>query len=204
MAVRRKFRLRSAASYTVFLSFIILAFSGVVMYLRPEGSVARWTSWNLLGIDKQGWEGFHTLFAILFMCSVSIHIFFNWKVLLGFLRNKIAEGVRSKKELAAAVTITLAVLILSITRLDPFWKIIEWREAIKKGGHIVEILPPAQDTDKLLLTEIADLMDTPLQDIVRHIIENGYTIPDTGVTLKQLADQNKISPEQMFLDIVDK
>jgi Domain of unknown function (DUF4405) len=56
MAEPQRFRFRSLVSFSAFFLFLAPALSGIAMYLRPEGSVARWTGWSLLGLDKRGWE----------------------------------------------------------------------------------------------------------------------------------------------------
>ncbi len=201
---KKNFRYKSAASFLILLSFITLASSGVALYLRPEGSIARWTSWTLLGINKQGWEGIHTFFSVLFIVSASIHVYFNWKVLISYLKDKISIGFRLKREFAAAAAITVLVLVLSIKQVEPFWKIMDWRASIKKGSNIVQIKPPLQDTDKMSLSEIAIVMNIPLSEVVRHIKEDGYSIRDTTITLQQLAELNNVSPEQLYLDIADR
>ena len=47
--------------------FLAAAASGIVLFLRPEGSLASWAGWHVLGIDKKGWEGVHILSVIMFV-----------------------------------------------------------------------------------------------------------------------------------------
>lgn len=38
------------------LSFVVSAASGVILFFRPEGSLARWIGWSVLSLDKKQWE----------------------------------------------------------------------------------------------------------------------------------------------------
>jgi hypothetical protein len=67
---RKRFRWRPFASFGPLWSFVLSALAGIALYLRPEGSLASWSSWSMLGLDKNTWEGVHTL-AVLGCCSSS-------------------------------------------------------------------------------------------------------------------------------------
>ena len=45
------------------LSFLVSAVSGIILFVRPEGSLARWVGWSVLGLDKAQWEAVHIVRA---------------------------------------------------------------------------------------------------------------------------------------------
>jgi hypothetical protein len=82
------FHFRNFTSLLLFLLFSICALSGLMLYLRPEGSLANWVGWSALGMDKKQWEGIHAVFVLVFSIAVLVHLIYNWKVLAANLRSK--------------------------------------------------------------------------------------------------------------------
>jgi len=201
---KKSFTLKPAVSFTVLLSFLVLAFSGIIMFLRPEGSIARWTGWTIIGLNKQEWEGLHTLFAIIFTAAAAVHLYYNWRILLNYCVNKFTNGLRYYRELSAAAFIVVFFIAVVIFQIQPFWKIVEFRSHVKDGDYLLEKAPPVQDIDKMPVTEVAKVINVPVSDLVEHMRRDGYVISDTTATLRKLAELNRVTPEKLFLDISDR
>ena len=73
----RRFRIRVFVSFGIMFSFLVSALAGIVLYFRPEGSLASWTRWQALGIDKKGWEGVHTVTVVLFLVFAAVLVTIN-------------------------------------------------------------------------------------------------------------------------------
>ena len=44
---------RRIVSLTVLLSFIVLSLSGILLFVSPQGRVAYWSRWSLVGLTKE-------------------------------------------------------------------------------------------------------------------------------------------------------
>lgn len=203
MFEKNNFKFKSTVSFLVLLSFFILASSGIVLYFKPEGSIARWTGWTLLGMDKEGWEGIHILFSLLFILSVILHLLYNWRILTGYIFNKVSKGLYLKREIAAALIISSVFLFFAIIRIQPLQSILECRAIVKKGRHIIKAAPPVQDFDKLSLSDAAEVLNISLDDITRIIRLKDYNIEKTDITLHKLAENNNVSPEKLYMEILE-
>ena len=64
-----RFQWRAFVTLFVTLSFLLIAASGIVLYVAPPGRVAHWSVWTLGGLDKEGWQAVHTVFAFLFVLA---------------------------------------------------------------------------------------------------------------------------------------
>ena len=53
---RYRFRGKSFTTFSILWSFLIMAFSGVIMYIRPEGSIASDINWTFMKLTKEGWK----------------------------------------------------------------------------------------------------------------------------------------------------
>jgi len=202
-SANKKFRFRRFTSFTILFAFLVVAYSGVVMYFRPEGSIARWVGWSYLGMDKKGWESIHTLSIIVFLVFVIIHLFYNWKVLLyNLIRRK--GQVSGAKEFITAFIVVGFVVISAILRLNPLWKVIDVRNSIKQGIYVIKVQPPVLDADEKTITEISAILNIHLDEMLKIITEKGYLCSDTSAKLGNVAKQNKVSPEQLFGDMTNK
>ena len=99
----KKFSWRRYISLGLALTFAMILVSGLVLYIAPKGSVARWTNWLFLGLDRAQWETQHTIFSYLFVFFGFVHLFqLNWKAFLSYLGRKIIKREKSKTTVAVA------------------------------------------------------------------------------------------------------
>jgi hypothetical protein len=62
--------------------------TGVILYIVPHGRIAYWSDWRLFGLSKEEWGDIHVNLGLLFLLSIFLHLYFNWKPILLYLRNK--------------------------------------------------------------------------------------------------------------------
>ncbi len=198
MAEPQRFRFRSLVSFSVFFSFLALVLSGIAMYLRPEGSIARWTGWSLLGLDKKGWEELHIVIALAFVVLALIHVVLNWRTLMAYLRSRAARGLRLKREAAAAFVLIALFVVVAVAAWPPAAQLMRWRGSIKEGKPVVAAVPPAADADRLPLAEIARITGIDLADIGRRLADRGIEANGPEDTLEKMAKRSRSTPEKLF------
>ena len=115
----KKFNWRGFISLYILLSFIIIIISGLVLYIAPPGRIAKWTSVPLLGLEKDQWQTIHTIFTFIFIIASGFHLYFNWKIFLSHMRNKLTKKYLSKKEFLWSVVVTFLVLFIILLELPP-------------------------------------------------------------------------------------
>ena len=92
----KKFHWRGLTSFLVTLGFLLLAFTGMMLYFTPKGGVAHWIDLRLLGLDKDQWAAIHMLAAILFVIAAGFHLYFNWRIFIHYIKTK--AGFNLKRE----------------------------------------------------------------------------------------------------------
>ncbi len=201
---KKKFKTRTFATFMISWIFIILAFSGIIIFFTPAGRIANWTSWTFMGLNKDEWQGFHIVFACLFLMFIILHLYFNWKVLMSYFKNKVSQGFYFGRELAYATMIMAVFFLFTLVKWQPVWDIVELRGSIKDRGQAVKTAPPLPHTEDMTITDIAALINIPVEKILKNVKEKGFSIIDSGITLGSLAEQNSTTPEKLYSDIVDK
>ena len=113
---------RGLTSLVVTLAFLVLATTGVIMYISPQGRVANWTGWNFLGLTKQKWIAVHTTMALLFVIASCFHVYFNWQALVRYFVLK--RRLHLKREMIGAVVVVAVVFAGTIFEIPPFSSIV--------------------------------------------------------------------------------
>lgn len=124
-ARRRRFHVRSFVSFTILLSFLALAFSGVVLYLAPPGGVARATRWTYLGLGRDGWMAQHITSCAVFVVFALVHLYLNWRPLWSYVYSKLTRGFRRKWEGLAALLLAVFLVAGTIYELPPWSFLLE-------------------------------------------------------------------------------
>ena len=55
---------RAVIAFLVTWSFAVLTVTGLMLYVIPQGRVAYWIQWSLLGLGKEGWRDVLILFGV--------------------------------------------------------------------------------------------------------------------------------------------
>lgn len=198
------FRFRAFTAFWLTFSFLLSVLSGLILFLRPEGSLAAWTGWSALGLNKMQWEGVHTVFVFVLLISASIHLLYNWRVLTAYCRLKkeqfgmVFKGMAAFREFLAAALLTVLVLIGAIGEWLPCQWIVGWRGAFKSGSAVVTHAPPIADADKLSLAGLCALSGISEQRILRNAAANGLQLCALSETLSEIAKKNGMAPEKIY------
>ena len=199
MPERPRFELRKFISFSSFLTFCFLALSGLTMFLRPEGSIARWTGWEMFWLNKKGWEAVHVALSALFVILATTHIVLNRKALWKYLKDRVAGTFRFGRELAGAGALVLAVLVFAVFLWWPASGLMSLRSAVKDGKGILDVAPPVLDADMLPLTEIAKITGVDSTAIVHGLTGLGYRVEGPADTLEGIAKECGTTPEKLYL-----
>ncbi|MEA1997144.1 MAG: DUF4405 domain-containing protein [Gemmatimonadota bacterium] len=130
---KRKTNWRGLTTFITSLSFIVMACSGVILYLTPSGAIAHLTGWTILGLDKFMWVSIHLNACILFLLSSLFHVYFNWRVLVNYFKSKADIKFALKWEFAAALLLCGLFVAGPLLHLSPFYDIFEFRENMKRN-----------------------------------------------------------------------
>ena len=65
---------RKITFLTALLAFTFLFITSIVLYIVPQGRVANWADWRLLGMSKTEWGNVHVNMGLLFIVSILLHL----------------------------------------------------------------------------------------------------------------------------------
>lgn len=190
-----RFNLRGFISLISFFSFAILLVTGVVLYLVPQGRVANWTNWELLGLTKDGWAGLHTIFALTFIIAGIWHIVLNWKAIWRYL----VERKRTTAWPLAAALLTVVFLAGTVLLLPPFNYVIDLGAALKDSWIIEKAYdPPFGHAEESSLKTFCSRMNIDVKQAEAALREAGIEFEGPSQTLAEIAAANGISAMDLY------
>lgn len=199
MSNERKFNTRALTTLTVTMSFLIIATSGVILYVSPKGRVANWTGWSMAGLTKEGWASIHTTMAILFLLASALHIVYNWRPLLKYLKMPLAEGVkRSQAEMIGAVALILVVILGTLYSVPPFSTVGALGENIKSYWETRSVAGPYVHAEDDTLAAFAQKLGREESDLLERLASKGYATDNMNLKVKELAEQYDVTPATLF------
>lgn len=184
----------------MFFSFLAMSLSGLILYIAPPGRVFRWTNWHFLWLDLYQWQAIHTLFSYLFIGFAIAHVFsLNWKILFSYFTRKSVEGLRRKKELLAAIIVTILFLVGTTLNLPPFKSIMQIGDFTSEyWGKSIDY-PPVAHTEDMTIEEIATvLLHIETADYLKRIENAGFENVGAHQKLIDVCELNNVAPYQFF------
>lgn len=198
-AARRPFNMRGFTSLLLTLSFMVMVFSGVMLFLTPRGRVANWTDWTLLGLGKHQWGAVHIVNSLCFVGVAALHLYLNWSLFVSYLKKRAVAGLHMKRELAVATVVCVLLLAGTIASVPPFSSLVALQEDIKNYWEVRTAQAPVAHAEDLTLAEFSDQINLPLNDLMGTLREEGFAAHSSELTVGELGRQKGVAPNAVFV-----
>lgn len=192
----RPFHWRGLTSFLVTLGFLMLAVTGVALYFTPQGRVAHWTGWRMAGLDKDQWAAVHMLSGLLFLIAAGFHLYFNWEVLVHYIKTK--SGLHLKLEMVLALIIAVILVSGTLMELPPFQYVVDVNDRIKNYWEARSVPAPYPHAEASTLEDFAKNMSLPLEDLKNRLADLGLSGVSSSMTVKEASDQLELSPITLY------
>ena len=191
---KRNWSGRAFISLCSLVSFILLCFTGVILYLEPHGRVAYWTKWHFLNLEKDQWGNIHIYSGLLFLVTGGFHIYYNWKPLMKYLSGKIESALRYKRELLISIIIFIWITVSGIWSLPPLVYVSDMGELIKNSWvKSPELEPPFGHAELVSLQTFCKKQRIPLDQAMLALRDAGFTVDSPKSTLSEIAESKRTS-----------
>lgn len=193
----KKFNYRAMVSFLVAISFVILTVTGIVLYIVPPGRVAYWTRWQLFGLEKEEWAALHTIFGYFFVLVAAIHLYFNWKIFVNYLKTRVSRYFKLKRELIWAIGISVVIYIGTLWNLPPFSSIMQLGENIKGSWEEETISVPIPHAERMSIKELAEKVGFDYMQAIETLKEKGYDVDGESVIIN-IAKKYNVTPAEIY------
>jgi hypothetical protein len=177
-----------------------MSITGLILYIVPQGRIAYWVTWELLGMTKTEWGNIHIISSILFIIAGAFHIYFNWSILLNYFKKKAEAGIRLKKELSIAGIVSLIIVVGALYSIPPISYLLDFNEFIKDSWIVSdEYEPPFGHAEELSLKTFSAKMEIDLGKAFDELKANGIDFESTEQSLLEIAEKNGVSPMDLYM-----
>jgi transposase-like protein len=190
--------LRRIASLTLLLSFVLCILTSIVLFIMPHGRVAFWSNWKLWGLDKTQWSDLHVNLGILFLLAGLLHLFYNWKPITLYLKNRARKLRLFTVDFNIALVLVLIVGLGTLFHLPPMGTILRLEEAIKNEAGIRYGEPPYGHAELSSLKMFAHKTDLDLDKARELLKQAGIRLASDKQTISEIARDNHLTPKQLY------
>jgi hypothetical protein len=185
---------RVLTSLCSLVSFILLVFTGMILYIEPHGRVAYWTKWNFLSLEKDQWGNIHIFSGLLFLVAGGFHLYYNWQPLIRYLSGRIETGFRYQRELVVSSLIFLWIIASGIWSLPPLIYVAYLGEAVKNAWvSSPELEPPFGHAEMVSLKTFCKKQGIPLREAMEELKGAGFKVDSPDEPLENIADSKGTS-----------
>ena len=204
----KRFDWRGFVSIFLLLDFVVVTLSGIVLFIAPSGRVARDIGFEVLGLDKEGWELVHDVFGFAMIAAILFHLYFNWRIFVNYFR-KIIQRVRKirLRETIAAVLLTVFLLLSVIFSFPPSSFVSDLSEAAKYSWEGSSYYDHEETSDseehsyvgygRKSVAEVAEELGLSVNEAVKRLEANGVEASSTTL-IREIMDETGMTSEEVI------
>ncbi len=198
---------RRIISLTVLLSFVVLALSGLLLFVSPQGRVANWAQWTVLGLTKEHIAAVHTTVMLLFLTVAIWHIVLNWRPIVGYLKNRSKQIRPMTPELGVALALTALFVVGPLAGIFPFRQYLDFGEDLKTSWEAERGAPPWGHAEESTLARFCQRMEdqrrmegqglvaVDCDEALQALRGQGLIVESTSEQLTDIAESNGTTPQ---------
>ena len=191
-------KIRKITSLTAGLAFIGMLVTSIILYVVHQGRVAYWADWKLWGLTKTDWGNIHINLGLLFLIALFLHIYYNWKPLINYLKDKSKRIKVFTSEFNAALIITILFVLGTYMMLPPFSWVMALNDHFKDSGAVKYGEPPYGHAELSSLKTFAKKLNLDLAKSKDLLKEAGYSVDDGSITLQAIGKQYHVPPQLIY------
>ena len=150
------------------------------------------------GLTKTDWGNIHINLGLLFLLSILLHIYYNWKPIVSYLKNKAKQVRVFTKEFTLAFIITIVVAVGTFFLAPPFHWVMEFNDFLKDSAALKYGEPPYGHAELSSLKTFSAKMGLDLPQATEHLKKAGIEFDGPGQSIQEIARFNRMSPKQLY------
>ncbi len=187
------------ASLLTTFSFIVMSLSGFLLFIVPQGRIAEWTDWRMLGLAKSQWGDIHITTSLMFLIAGAYHILLNWRTLVNYFTAKREKGLMMQRELAISGVVTVFCIAGAVYQVPPLSYVLTLNNSIKQAWIVdKDHEPPIGHAELLTMPSFTRKMQMDPNQVAAVLKSKGITFTDTE-SLAVIAKNHGTSPVKLYM-----
>ena len=175
-----------------------------MLYISPQGKIAKWVNWTLLGLSKDEYEAIHITISVLFIVIFFFHVWYNWKSIKNYMRSKMKKMVFFTPEMTIALLLNILFVTGTYFKLPPFQQVIDFGDTIKEYWVDVHGEPPYGHAEEATIKALAQSQGIEVSKAISLLQGKKLQGVVESITLMDLGKLNGIAPSEIFKIIQGK
>ena len=189
--------MRKITSLTLGIAFLIMSYTGIILFLVPQGKIAYWADWHLLGLSKTQYGDLHSTTMVIFLIFASIHIYYNWKPLVSYLKDTAKKISFTKKEFVIALLINIVFVTGTLYSIQPFKAFLGLGDSVKDYWAKEYGEPPYGHAEETKLYVLCKKQNIDLER-AKEILNQNKIVFEENQNLLTIAKNNSTSPNKIY------
>jgi len=190
--------LKKITSLVVLWSFLVMSYTGVILFITPQGRVANWANWEFLGLNKEQYGEIHSSFMLIFVIAAILHIFYNFKPVLNYLSNEARKIVIFTKEMVVATMLSAFFLVGTIYQFAPFSTFLSLGQIAEDYWAKICGEPPYGHAELSSLKSFMKKAGLNEKSSLESLKKEGIVFEGTDEKLIDIAKKNNKSPNDIY------
>ena len=190
--------IRKIISLTMLISFVLCILTSVILYIIPHGRIAFWSHWKLWGLSKTQWGELHLNLGILLLLAGFLHVYYNWKPITAYLKNKSKQMKVFTVNFNVALILTLIAGFGTYFQIPPMSTIINISESIKDTASIKYGEPPYGHAELSSLKKFIKKADLDFSKSITLLRQAGIQFENETQIINDIAKENNLTPKQLY------
>jgi hypothetical protein len=190
--------IRRITSLTASLAFVLMVLTSIILYVVPQGRVAYWADWRFWGLTKTDWGNIHINMGLLFLIALIVHLYYNWKPLINYLKDKAKKIKVFTQEFNVALFIIIVIILGTYWLVPPFSWVMSLNDHFKDSGAVKYGEPPYGHAELSSLKTFTKKLNLDLAESMQLLNQAGYPVEDSMTTLQTIGKRYNISPQKVY------
>lgn len=190
---------RKIISLTILIAFLLLAISSIILYIVPEGRVAYWSNWTILGLSKLQWGNLHITSGFLFIILSIWHIVLNWKCIVNYMKKSAEKNIKSPMPLLIALLLNAFIFGGTLLGWQPMKQVLNWNGDIKKYQVDKHGNPPYGHAELSSLESFCGFLGLDVDEVISKLKEKQLKGKiDKEAVIIDIAKANNMTPQRLY------
>ena len=121
---------------------------------------------------------------------------------MDYLRKKAGKFINKRRELLAAIIVSILISILTLSNFTPIVSVIKWGDSLGEKMIGQNDFPPAPYAELLSVKKFAAIIEMDVDELMTKLNNNGYQDENKNAVIKEIAKKYNIHPRQLLKSVL--
>jgi hypothetical protein len=189
--------LKKITSLSILLSMLAMTYTGIILFITPPGRIANWANWELLGLSKEQYAQLHSTFMVIFIIGAVLHIYYNFKPITSYLKNKSKKFVFFTKDMLAASILFVLFIFGTLYGISPFSNFLNFGDEFKSSWEKDYGTAPYSHAELSSIKSFSKKLSYDIEKVEEILNSNNIKFK-TEQSLSFVAKTNAVSPNFIY------